>query len=193
MRPPWVIAARAGEFGGSTPVVRLERLAGIMWSAVFDGDPGGDGNPGTEWAHGDWPKVSPGPAQAVAEACGTALDPDVLAKVEEFIDCRTWDSDRDSFVPPSTAMRDNWTNFCRTVAERDLDLPHGDTSPGSDRDKLISFMGRITGMVQEAGLITECLPGERIWRGRMRADRTPPHYTAADIGSAPPAAPPRTG
>ncbi|KUO02262.1 RES domain-containing protein [Streptomyces resistomycificus] len=172
-------------------VVRVSRLAEEILAALSDGDPGPSADVPVEWAHveraqGDAHKAPPDPAQAVAEACDAVLDDDVLKAVKDCIDQKNWYGDPVEFVPRSSTMRDSWASFCRTVVERDLDLPGSDPAPGSDRDKLDSLMGRIAGIIREAHLIRTVEPGEKIWRGRMRADDVLPHYRARDIGSAPP-------
>ncbi|MFF0090090.1 RES family NAD+ phosphorylase [Streptomyces canus] len=169
---------------GPAPVVPVGRLADTVLFALS-----GYGCPAdapVEWPHGDSHKVPPDPAQAVAEACEPVLDTDVLKAVQAHIDQREWDGDPVAYVPRSSAVRDSWEGLCRTVAERDLDLPDSGRSPGSDRDRLESLMGRIADIVRGENLVLRIEPGVKIWRGRMRSDRTLPGYRAADIGSVPP-------
>ncbi|MEU9167382.1 RES family NAD+ phosphorylase [Streptomyces sp. NPDC048420] len=157
-------------------VVLLPRLAETVLLALS-----GFGCPAdtaVEWTDADSHKVPPDPAQAVAEACDPVLDPDVLTAVQEYIDQRRWDGTPIPFAPRSRTVQDSWEGLCRTVAERDLGLP--------DRVRLESLMGRIAGIVRDENLIKRLDAGVRIWRGRMRSDRTPPGYRAVDIGSVPP-------
>ncbi|WP_406496141.1 RES family NAD+ phosphorylase [Streptomyces sp. NBC_01604] len=167
-------------------VVRVSQLAEAVLAAISDGDCDAPADEVVEWAHGDSHKVPPDPAQTVAEACAAVVDDDVLKAVKDYIDQKNWYGDPVPFVSRSSTMRDSWASFCRTVVERDLDLPGSDPSPGSDRDLLDSLMGRIAGIIRDARLIRTVEPGEKIWRGRMRADDVLPRYRATDIGSAPP-------
>lgn len=177
-------AERAGNVRGRADVVLVAELADTVLSALS-----GCGCPAeatVEQARDGSRKVPLDPAQAVAEACDRVLDPGVLEAVQDCVDQRRWHGDPVALVPRSSPMQDSWERLCRTVAERDLDLPDSDPSPGSDRDRLESLMDRIAGIIREEDLIRRIEPGEKIWRGRMRADATPPGYRAVDIGSAPP-------
>lgn len=138
-----------------------------------------------EWEHDDAPKAPSNPAEVVGEACEAVLDPEVLKSVRDHLDQQYWGPHRVPFVPRVGLLRYSWESFCRTVVERELDLPVGDGSPGADRDKLVALMARIAGTIRDAGLIRAVAPGEEIWRGRMRPDRTSPAYRACDIGAAP--------
>ncbi|MFC8434284.1 RES family NAD+ phosphorylase [Streptomyces sp. NPDC057253] len=165
----------AGAHGGpapvvAVPVVSIARLTDVVLSALS--------------GHGS-PKAPPDPVQAVTEHCRPALDGEVLKAVLGYIDQRQWSGKPVVFVPRSCAVQENWDWLCSTVAERDLDLPGSDPSPGSDRDRLESLMGRIADMVREEGLIKEAAPGAEIWRGRMRPNGDLPGFRASDIGSVP--------
>ncbi|MCX5252800.1 RES family NAD+ phosphorylase [Streptomyces canus] len=168
---------------GPVQVVLVGRLADTVLFALSGYDCPADAP--VEWPHGDSHKALPDP-QAVAEACDPVLDTDVLKAVQDYIDQREWYGDPVAYVPRSSAVRDSWAGLCRTVAERDLDLPDTDPSPGSDRDRLESLMGRIADIVRDENLVIRIEPGVKIWRGRMRSDKTLPGYRAADIGSVPP-------
>lgn len=134
--------------------------------------------------HGS-PKAPPDPVQAVTEHCRSALDAEVLTSVLAYVDQRQWSGRPLVFVPRSCAVQENWDWLCRTVAERDLDLPHSAPSPGSDRDRLEFLMGRIAAIVREEGLIKDVEAGTEIWRGRMRPSGGLPGYRASEIGSVP--------
>ncbi|MCX4856005.1 RES domain-containing protein [Streptomyces canus] len=164
------------------PVVPVRLLARTVLAALADRRSDAAG----EWDHDDADKAPANPAEVVGEACRTALDAEVLKSVRDHLDRQYWGEHRVPFVPRAGLLRYSWDSFCRTVVERELDLPDGDQPPGSDRDRLAALMGRIAGTIREAGLIGTVEQGDRIWRGRMRPDRTSPGYRACDIGAAPP-------
>ncbi|MFK4101151.1 RES domain-containing protein [Streptomyces sp. NPDC019531] len=176
------VCAFGHESGGERPVVPVGLLARTVLAALSDGRRDATG----EWEHDDADKAPANPAEVVGDACGTVLDFEVLKSVRDHLDQQYWGEHRVPFVPRVGLLRYSWDSFCRTVVERELDLPDGDQVPGSDRDKLVSLMGRIAGTIREARLISTVGPGEKIWRGRMRPDRRAPGYRACDIGSAPP-------
>lgn len=170
--------------GGRVRVVPVTQLADVVQGALSGFGRGADAP--VKQADPDSRKVPLDPAEALAQACESALDTDVLRALQDCVDQREW-GDLFTFMPRSSAVRDSWDWLCRTVEERDLDLPPADAPlPGSDRNRLESFMGRIVGIIHEEHLIKLVEPGEKIWRGRMRADDIPPGYRAVDIGSAPP-------
>lgn len=101
-----------------------------------------------EWDHDDAPKAPSNPAEVVGEACYAVLDPQALKLVWDHLDQQYRGQYRVPSVPRVSLLRYSWESFCRTVVERELDLPVGGGTPGSDREKLVALMGRIAGTIR---------------------------------------------